>query len=89
MDETPPNEDQLIVYLKERQEQHNYAPSTVKPLICILKSQFLKNYGIDTMKYSKLNMYMKNLTRGYETTKADVFTTEQWVKFMNEADDTP
>lgn len=65
MDETPPNEDRLIVYLKERQEQHNYAPSTVK----------------HTMKYSKLDMYMK------KTTKADVFTTEQWVKFMDEADD--
>lgn len=41
----------------------------------------------DTIQYSKLNMYMKNLTRGYETTKADVFTTEPLVKFMTEATD--
>lgn len=82
-----PNEDQIIVFIKNRQELYNYKPSSIKPMISMLKSQILKRFGFDISNYHKLKLYVKELSEGYETTKAEVFSEAEWAKFITEAPD--
>lgn len=44
-----PNEDQIIVFIKDRQAQYNYKPSSIKPMISMLKSQIIKRFGFDIL----------------------------------------
>lgn len=75
----------LLAYFDN--ELKEYASSTKWLDFSMLRTCISKNHNIDFKKYSSLIAYLKRASVGYVGKKSDIFTKEQLIRFLREADD--
>lgn len=75
----------LLAYFNKLAKQ--YKPSTLWSQYSMLKTTIKLNEKLDIQTYHMLSAFMKKQSKGYQSKKSKVFSTEEINKFLLEAPD--
>ncbi|PSN39797.1 hypothetical protein C0J52_19445 [Blattella germanica] len=73
----------LVKYFKKLST--DFAPSSLWTKYSMLKKTLLLNNAVDITKFTKLNNYLKETSKGYVTSKSKILSKEDILKFIREA----
>ncbi|PSN39800.1 hypothetical protein C0J52_19446 [Blattella germanica] len=73
----------LVKYFKKLST--DFAPSSLWTKYSMLKKTLLLNNCVDIAKFTKLNVYLKETSKGYVASKSKVLSSEDILKFLREA----